>query len=190
MALVACKECKNEVASSAKKCPHCGVSNPGAGMKEVMAGVVVLGVIVAVTMSMCSGDSDTKGEVPKSVTTAPESMPIAPPAVPVSGTMAKSYIQDIDAAMRDGDKIAQSGDLKSLSQHSARVRALAQDGRRFGETAMDKPFGSCFGAGVHAQAAWQAIVHAATSATPVDDNSRKQYASHRSACLEAAGATP
>lgn len=29
MALKNCKECGKEVSSSAKKCPHCGVKNPG-----------------------------------------------------------------------------------------------------------------------------------------------------------------
>ena len=59
MALVACKECKKEVASSAKKCPHCGVANPSMGVKETLTGLVVLGVAVAVAMTMCS---DKKSE--------------------------------------------------------------------------------------------------------------------------------
>ncbi len=33
MALTKCKECKKEVSTSAKTCPHCGVKDPGFGAK-------------------------------------------------------------------------------------------------------------------------------------------------------------
>jgi uncharacterized OB-fold protein len=33
MAMTECKECGKMVSSSAKKCPHCGVSNPGVSVK-------------------------------------------------------------------------------------------------------------------------------------------------------------
>ena len=186
MALVACKECKKEVAHSAKTCPHCGVAKPATGLKETLAGLVVLGIAVAVTMSMCSGD---KGE-PANKAAAPTQPTQAVSArAPVSGADAKSYIADLDAALRDGDRLMRDGgDLQSVSTQSRHMSELAQAGQRFGETVMDKPFGFCFGAGVQARAAWQAIVHAATTSPPgaVDEHARKQYTSYRSACLEAA----
>ncbi|MFN3437813.1 MAG: hypothetical protein ACK41V_08985 [Acidovorax sp.] len=77
MALVACKECKKEVASSAKKCPHCGVASPGAGLKEALVGLVGLGVAVAVTMTMCSGGGE-KAEAAAEKTAVSPSASITP----------------------------------------------------------------------------------------------------------------
>ena len=192
MALVACKECKKEVASSAKKCPHCGVANPSMGVKETLTGLVVLGVAVAVAMTMCS---DKKSEP------AGMAMPSVAAQVPpaestteatVSGMDAKSYIANLDTALRDGDRLMRDGgDLKSVSGHSRRMNELAQAGQRFGETVMDMPLGFCFGAGVQARAAWQAMVQTATTSSPgtVDESARKQFLSYRGACLEAAASS-
>ncbi|WP_434525086.1 hypothetical protein [Photorhabdus asymbiotica] len=48
MAVIKCKECKKEVSSSAKVCPHCGVKNPGMGPLEILIGLAVLAIICAV----------------------------------------------------------------------------------------------------------------------------------------------
>ncbi|WP_213132238.1 hypothetical protein [Citrobacter sp. FP75] len=66
MALTVCKECKKEVSSTAKTCPHCGVSSPAVippSKKEAAGGcliLVVLAIIVCWLWSSCSSDkSDT-----------------------------------------------------------------------------------------------------------------------------------
>lgn len=49
MALKTCKECKKEVSSSAKTCPHCGVSNPAESeptTKEKVGGCLFLVLLV------------------------------------------------------------------------------------------------------------------------------------------------
>lgn len=57
MALKPCKECKKEVSTSAKTCPHCGVKNPGVSTKDSLIGLGVLVLIVVVVVASC-GDSD------------------------------------------------------------------------------------------------------------------------------------
>ncbi|MBB5320456.1 hypothetical protein [Marinobacter oulmenensis] len=46
MAMTKCKECKQEVSTTAKKCPHCGVSNPGVTAKEMAIGTAVVVVVL------------------------------------------------------------------------------------------------------------------------------------------------
>ncbi|MFJ7315067.1 zinc ribbon domain-containing protein [Pseudomonas sp. NPDC098747] len=60
MALSPCKSCKHSVDISAKTCPSCGVSNPGVTIGYQIAALVILGIIIAVLVSMCSGGSDHK----------------------------------------------------------------------------------------------------------------------------------
>ena len=46
MALTNCKECKQEVSTEAKTCPHCGIDYPGTlENNHVLAGFIVLGLI-------------------------------------------------------------------------------------------------------------------------------------------------
>lgn len=61
MALTKCKECKKDVATSAKACPHCGVKNPGIGFKQNLGGCLILIVLsVAIGAYMSSGDDKPK----------------------------------------------------------------------------------------------------------------------------------
>jgi hypothetical protein len=53
MGMTACKSCGKEVASSAKICPSCGVSNPGIKRKDIIAGIVVIAMI-AFGISQCT----------------------------------------------------------------------------------------------------------------------------------------
>jgi hypothetical protein len=46
MAVVKCKECKEEVSSSAKTCPHCGVANPGVTGKQQALGCLVASLLL------------------------------------------------------------------------------------------------------------------------------------------------
>lgn len=57
MALKPCKSCKHTVDKTAKVCPSCGVKNPGVTAAQQVLAIVVLLVIIAVGVSMCSGGS-------------------------------------------------------------------------------------------------------------------------------------
>lgn len=59
MALTKCKECKKEVASSAKVCPHCGVKNPGVRGRDMLLGVVLL-IAIGFGITKCSSGSDSE----------------------------------------------------------------------------------------------------------------------------------
>lgn len=60
MALKPCKSCKHNVDTTAKVCPSCGVKNPGLTAGQQVFGLVVLLIIIAVAVSMCSGGSKDK----------------------------------------------------------------------------------------------------------------------------------
>jgi len=56
MAITKCKECKKEVSSSAKVCPHCGIKDPGVGAKEAIWGFIIVLVITGFIWSSCTLD--------------------------------------------------------------------------------------------------------------------------------------
>lgn len=59
MALKPCKECKKEVSSTAKSCPHCGAKEPGIGFKErLWGGLVIVGIAVAIVAACTGGDKE------------------------------------------------------------------------------------------------------------------------------------
>ena len=45
MAMTKCKECKKDVSTNAKTCPHCGVSDPAMGAKEFAIGLLTAAAI-------------------------------------------------------------------------------------------------------------------------------------------------
>lgn len=60
MALTKCKECKKEVSTSAKLCPHCGVKNPDPnGFIKLILGFAGISLVV---WYITSGDSKKKNE--------------------------------------------------------------------------------------------------------------------------------
>lgn len=62
MALKSCRECKKEVSTEAKTCPHCGVANPTKeppSGKETLIGAAAVAVAIAVGVVMCS-ESDAE----------------------------------------------------------------------------------------------------------------------------------
>ncbi|CAH3779769.1 hypothetical protein I9Y19_003266 [Citrobacter freundii] len=65
MALTKCKECKKEVSTSAKTCPHCGVKDPGFGAKQKLSGCLVLIIITVTVMYFIGNDDEKTTEVPK-----------------------------------------------------------------------------------------------------------------------------
>lgn len=62
MAMTKCKECKAEVSSKAKKCPNCGVSNPGVGGKDLAVGLGAIIVLILFTVVACAPDDETAEE--------------------------------------------------------------------------------------------------------------------------------
>lgn len=52
MAMIKCKECKQEVSSSAKTCPHCGVADPALTAGGKLAGC---GITVVAFLAICYG---------------------------------------------------------------------------------------------------------------------------------------
>ncbi len=60
MALKPCKECKKEVSTSAKTCPHCGVANPAVGPKETAIGLGLVAFIATALMFACSDSEEKK----------------------------------------------------------------------------------------------------------------------------------
>lgn len=66
MALKPCKSCKHTVDATAKVCPSCGVKKPGVTVGQQVLGLLILLVIIAGAVTMCSG-----GDKDKSVDKAP-----------------------------------------------------------------------------------------------------------------------
>lgn len=62
MAMTKCKECKQEVSTSAKKCPNCGVSNPGVTAKEMAIGTAGLVVVILLVIAWFSPDDEPATE--------------------------------------------------------------------------------------------------------------------------------
>jgi len=56
VAMTKCKECKADVSKKAKKCPHCGVANPGVTTKDYLVGGAALVIVIAALMTFFSGD--------------------------------------------------------------------------------------------------------------------------------------
>ncbi|CDG86773.1 hypothetical protein [Xenorhabdus bovienii] len=69
MKLVKCRECKKEVSKKEKKCPHCGVKNPGITNLESLLGFAVLVIICVSIYYFVSGDDKKK---PSTTNEAPE----------------------------------------------------------------------------------------------------------------------
>jgi hypothetical protein len=60
MALTPCRECKKEVSTGAKSCPHCGAKKPSESATERMiVEFIVLIFIVVFFISFCTGGDET-----------------------------------------------------------------------------------------------------------------------------------
>lgn len=55
MAMTKCKECGNEVSTSAKTCPQCGTSNPGVRARDMLIGLVGVVLIAGLVVKCTSG---------------------------------------------------------------------------------------------------------------------------------------
>lgn len=60
MALTHCRECKKDVSTEAKTCPHCGAGMPALKRKPISAGMgclIVVGLLVLISVVMSDNDS-------------------------------------------------------------------------------------------------------------------------------------
>lgn len=64
MAMTKCKECKKEVSTKAKVCPHCGVKDPGFNAKDAVKGFLFLLILVGMGYWYFSGDDDAVAKEP------------------------------------------------------------------------------------------------------------------------------
>ncbi|WP_375581766.1 hypothetical protein ABWH88_02105 [Marinobacter adhaerens] len=60
MAMTKCKECEAAVSKKAKKCPRCGVDNPGVTTKDYLVGGVAIVIILTALFTFFSGDEPTE----------------------------------------------------------------------------------------------------------------------------------
>lgn len=63
MALTQCKECKHEVASTARKCPNCGVKNPGLKAKNAFLSIIFIVGLISILYTCTSDTPPEKAEV-------------------------------------------------------------------------------------------------------------------------------
>ncbi len=118
---------------------------------------------------------------------------ISAPAFAASPDDAKSYVSELDAAIKASEPALKKGDLKTIHEHSKRMNKLKEVGEKFGSSVFDRPYGRCFGAGVSAQNWWSAQLSAAQRGG-VEANpgwiagAWKEFQENRSECLTAAKA--
>jgi len=58
MAMTKCKECKKEVSTSAKTCPHCGIKSPGVKAGDALKGFILIFFVIFIFVQ-CSGSDDS-----------------------------------------------------------------------------------------------------------------------------------
>lgn len=55
MAIKECRECKKEVSSEARVCPHCGCKKPVFWIRDYVSGFAGLGVVAFIVFSVFGG---------------------------------------------------------------------------------------------------------------------------------------
>jgi len=67
MALKPCKECKKEVSTQARKCPHCGVSYPTKNITQGCLVALILIVCIPFLVVQCAGNgsNESNSNTPK-----------------------------------------------------------------------------------------------------------------------------
>lgn len=103
-----------------------------------------------------------------------------------------AYLQALNDELPKAMEARKSGDLQGLSRQSKQFTALAERGKVFGTSMLEKPYGSCYGTGVALQSWWQAQVQAVSAGNkaPVQDVARDAWNTFRdrqASCMKAAG---
>lgn len=120
MALIKCKECNKEVSDLAKKCPHCGISNPGITAGKMGKGCLVLIVIIA-ALSWYLGRDDNHSPIQS-----------AQQPVEIKNGYAKNYeiiaVDDYNIATRSRNKIyVLAPDATTFEDRAATLQLAAKD---------------------------------------------------------------
>lgn len=79
MATKPCRDCKQEVSTAAKKCPHCGADRPALARKPISAGMgclIILGVFVVAIAIIPGSGSNTGAPASPAVRTPPPPDPL------------------------------------------------------------------------------------------------------------------
>ena len=105
MAMTTCRECKKEISSEAKVCPHCGVSAPARRGTHVSAtaGCLIIGLVLALTCYYVV--SQQSPGVP-----APSSQQVAPPAASAPQLAVRSFSWSTDYGYATAE-----GQVKNIS---------------------------------------------------------------------------
>ena len=102
---------------------------------------------------------------------------------------ARKFIEKLDAAVEDFSHVVKQRKKSSLAKQSRRMTALMDEGRKFGMTVHDVPFGHCSAAGIHARAWWSELVSIARNGKESTPGAGRDqyflYQDHYSACLKA-----
>lgn len=89
MAMKPCRECKKDVSTDAKTCPHCGKANPTQAKISTGMGCLIVVVVLFIIGSLVNSGGSNSGEGAPTAT-APSSTPAAPPLPAVGGRWAMS----------------------------------------------------------------------------------------------------
>lgn len=65
MALTKCKECKREIAKSAKTCPYCGIQSPGSPVGFI--GIILVAFLVFFIYSLAMPENATQNTTPQQI---------------------------------------------------------------------------------------------------------------------------
>lgn len=142
MKAAACKKCKKEIDKKDKICAHCGVSRPGEGALELFAGFAVLGIALAIGLTMCSGKENAKSvavDAPPTQIAEAQSTPVHTAPEPRKGSqspsvqtlknsldleearvLAKNTLQVINEAEQSLKDGIQLGDEAGIAKHVRR----------------------------------------------------------------------
>lgn len=129
MALTTCKDCGQQVSTSAKTCPHCGTPAPSKKKAKGkfwtwFLGFVVLGLIGAV--------------MPKNDTMSPAA--VTSPAMPGKVEAKKSLPPECSIAKKDGTMAERECDLEELCKDWVFFRKRAIESSADGEDAKAKEY--------------------------------------------------
>lgn len=94
---------------------------------------------------------------------------------------AKSFVADTDKLI-DEVKKADLSDKSVAKDYATKSLALQDYAEIFGESVMDKPYGSCFALSIITNS----LITQKTHVGKMDDLSLKEYKEHRQACLDSA----
>ncbi|VVM95463.1 hypothetical protein PS619_03048 [Pseudomonas fluorescens] len=111
-------------------------------------------------------------------------------ASPQALASATQYLADLDSAMSRGVQILKTNNLKDLSAHSQRFKALRETGQAQFSRSVFEPLGHCAAAGIFANSWWQAQVSATrqggkSSVPGASQSHLAEYETNRAMCMEA-----